>query len=102
MLPPIPWPSGVMEISAPSWKKPMPTMGSTAPVKNRASVPTSMGTSVTLSISTMTVKGSTLVRASRVFSLSFSFIRPPFACKGVRRASAVFQRHVVPRVMMLW
>ena len=35
-------------------------------------ISTSMGTSVTLSISTMTVMGSTLVRASRVFSLSFS------------------------------
>ena len=78
IAPPMPWPKGVMEISAPSWKKPMPTMRSTAPVKNKASVPTSIGTSVTLSTSTMIVMGSTLVRASRVFSLSFSFIRPPF------------------------
>ncbi len=33
ILEPTPWPSGVMEISAPSWKKPMPTISRTAPIK---------------------------------------------------------------------
>ena len=72
---PTPSPSGVMDISAPSWKNPMPTISSTAPVRNSASVPISIGTSVTLSTSTIRVMGSTLERDSLTFSFSFSFIR---------------------------
>ena len=64
ILEPTPWPSGVMEISAPSWKKPMPTISRTAPIKKRATVPISSGTSTTLKMSTMSVMGSTLERDS--------------------------------------
>ena len=64
-----------MDISAPSWKKPMPKISSTAPVRNSASVPISIGTSVMLSTSTISVIGRTLERDSFTFSFSFSFIR---------------------------
>ena len=71
---PTPWPSGVIAISAPSWKKPMPTISSSAPIRNSVSAPISSGISVTLSTSTITVMGSTLESDSLIFSFSFSFI----------------------------
>ena len=53
----------------------MPKISSTAPVRNSASVPISIGTSVMLSTSTISVIGRTLERDSFTFSFSFSFIR---------------------------
>ena len=72
--PPTPCPRGVMAISAPSWKNPIPTMRSRAPVRNNRSVPTSIGAKVMLNIKTITVMGRTLDNDSLIFSFSFSFI----------------------------
>ncbi len=80
-LPPTPCPSGVIAISAPSWKSPIPMIRRKAPVRNNTSVLISSGTSVTLKTRTIIVIGSTLERDSFVFSFSFSFIcyqYPPF------------------------
>ena len=70
--PPIPWPRGVMDISAPSWKNPIPTMRKTAPARNKFTAPSSIGTITTLRIKTIIVIGSTLARDSFTFSLKFS------------------------------
>ena len=52
----------------------MPNTSSTAPTVNITAVPTSIGTSATLSASTMSVMGSTAIRDSSSFSLSLGFI----------------------------
>jgi hypothetical protein len=74
-LPPTPWPRGVMAVSAPSWKKPMPIISRTAPVRNNARVLICIGTSVTLKSKTIIVMGSTLDRDSLIFSFNFSFMQ---------------------------
>ena len=74
-LPPTPCPSGVIAISAPSWKSPIPIINKIAPVRNNTKVLISSGTNVILRINTIIVIGRTLERDSFVFSFSFSFIR---------------------------
>ena len=79
MLPtcvPMASPSGIMEISAPSEKKPMPTTSSTAPAKNSSSVPSGIGATVMLSTSTIPVIGNTEDNASRIFSFKILFNYP--------------------------
>ena len=71
---PIPSPKGVMDISAPSWKKPIPITSIIAPTINITMVPRSMGTSRMLKSSTMPVMGRTAERDSSIFSFSFWFI----------------------------
>ena len=71
---PMPSPIGVMETSVPSEKKAMPTMSSTAPARNRTSVPTGMGVIVMLSSRTISVIGSTEESASWIFSCKILFI----------------------------
>jgi len=61
---PIPSPIGVMDTSVPSEKNAMPTISSTAPARNRTSVPTGIGVIVILSTRTISVIGSTEDRAS--------------------------------------
>ena len=56
---PMPRPMGVMEVSAPSWNNPIPMISISAPTKNMAMVPRSMGTSSTLMPSTIRVMGRT-------------------------------------------
>ena len=70
---PMPFPMGVMEISAPSWKNPIPTMSISAPTKNMTTVPNSSGTSSTLIPMTISVIGTTAARDSFSFSISFGF-----------------------------
>ena len=72
-LRPIWSPMGIMAMSAPSEKKPIPTISMPAPSKNSTIVPLGMGASVKLSASTITVMGSTEESASDIFSLSFFF-----------------------------
>ena len=67
-------PMGIIAISAPREKRPIPRMSSTAPAKNSSTVPMGMGTTVTLRASRMAVMGSTEERASITFSRSFWFI----------------------------
>ena len=71
---PIPSPSGIIDISAPSWKKPIPIISIIAPTRNMAIVPISIGTRKILSTKTIAVIGRTADRASCVFSFSFGFI----------------------------
>ena len=70
---PTPSPSGVIAISAPSWKNAMPMMSIKAPTRNRAIVPVFMGTTKMLKSSTITVIGSTALTDSSIFSFSFLF-----------------------------
>ena len=79
---PRPRPSGVIAISAPSSNRPMPTISSAAPPRNSASVPTSIGTSVRLSASTISVMGKTLVNDSLIFSFNLSYI--PYSIKSFK------------------
>ena len=60
-----------MDISAPSWKKPIPTTSIMAPTMNITMVPISMGTSNMLNRRTIPVMGSTAERDSKIFSFSF-------------------------------
>ena len=53
-----------MDISAPSWKNPMPTIKKQAPVKNNAIVPTSIGSKNILSSNTTAVIGRTVDKDS--------------------------------------
>ena len=71
---PMPSPKGVMAISAPSWKKPMPITSMTAPQKNITIVPNSMGIKSMLIPKTIPVIGKTAESDSRIFSFSFGFI----------------------------
>ena len=71
---PMPSPRGVIAISAPSWKKPIPMTSITAPTRNMTIAPSSTGTSSMLNSSTIPVMGRTAERDSRIFSLSFWFI----------------------------
>ena len=77
---PMPSPMGSIAMSTPKEKKPMPTISRKAPAKNKSSVPTGMGVIVKLINKTMPVIGSTEVRDSINFSLSFSFILSPRFC----------------------
>ena len=70
---PTPSPSGVIAISAPSWKNAMPMISMNAPTRNRAMVPVSIGTTKMLSSSTMTVMGRTALTDSSNFSFNFLF-----------------------------
>ena len=70
---PMPSPKGVMAISAPSWKRPMPKISIRAPTKNMTMGPSSTGTKITLMSSTMAVMGSTAASDSIVFSRNFGF-----------------------------
>ena len=66
-------PMGIMAISAPSVKRPIPTINITAPVINIAMVDSGMGTTVMLSSSTTPVTGSTAASDSLIFSNSRGF-----------------------------
>lgn len=55
---------GIMAMSAPRLKKPMPRMSSTAPTRNIISVASGMGVMVTHSTNTISVTGSTAARDS--------------------------------------
>ena len=69
---PTPSPMGIMAMSAPREKKPMPTINRMAPSRNIISVPTGIsGARVKLSASTMAVMGMTEERDSRVFAFKF-------------------------------
>ena len=70
-------PMGIMAMSAPREKNPMPTISMPAPSRNSSSVPMGMGASVKLSTSMMTVMGSTEERDSAIFSFSFLLIHAP-------------------------
>ena len=61
---PMPSPMGIMDISTPKVKKPMPTIRSTAPNKNSVSVPGVSGAMEILKTSTINVIGSTEVTDS--------------------------------------
>ena len=75
---PIRSPIGIMAISAPREKSAMPTMRSTAPIRNNATVPPVMGATVKLSSKTMAVIGNTDMRASLNFADKFLFKLPAF------------------------
>ncbi len=76
-FPPICSPMGIIAISAPREKKPIPTISIAAPSKKSIRVPVGMGARVKLRSSTMTVTGSTEVRDSEIFSFSFFCTAPP-------------------------
>ena len=69
-------PMGVMAVSAPRVKNPMPTMSSTAPAKKARRMSTGSGARVRQRTSTMAVMGSTEDRASRTFSPRTVFTAP--------------------------
>ena len=71
-------PMGIMAISAPSVKKPMPMIKNTAPTRNSIRVDSSIGAMVMPSASTISVTGSTELRDSCIFALSFLFILAAF------------------------
>ena len=68
---PIPSPIGIIDISAPREKKPIPIMSRKAPVKNSMMVPIGIGAIVILSNNTIAVIGRTDDSASFVFSFKF-------------------------------
>ena len=70
-------PMGIMAISAPRLKNPIPTIKSTAPTRNISRVASDMGVMVTQSTNTISVTGSTASSASIIFSFSFLFKMPP-------------------------
>ena len=74
---PMPSPMGIMAISVPREKKPIPTIRRQAPVRNIIMVPAGRGVMVTLSRITINVIGSTDVRDSIIFSFNVWFIGPP-------------------------
>jgi len=67
----MPSPSGIIAISTPSWKNPIPIINMSAPTRNMATVPISIGTRKMLRIKTIAVIGRTADRDSNVFSFSF-------------------------------
>ena len=75
---PIPSPIGIMDISAPSEKNPIPTTSRTAPSTNSRMVPMGMGVIVILNKNTMQVIGSTEDNASLIFSFNFVIHSPLF------------------------
>ena len=72
-----PSPIGVIDTSVPSENNAMPTISSTAPVKNSTIVPTGIGVIVTLSSSTMIVIGRTDDTDSLIFSFKFCSFSTP-------------------------
>ena len=68
---------GIMAMSAPREKNPIPRISIIAPMRNISMVPTGSGASVKLNSNTMAVIGSTEVNASRIFSASFFFTHAP-------------------------
>ena len=76
---PTPSPIGVIAISAPNWKKPIPTISINAPVRNITTLPSSIGIKKILIIKTIPVIGRTAESDSLIFSFNFKFkIIPPF------------------------
>ena len=78
---PMPSPIGIMDISAPIVKKPMPIISITAPNKNSTNAPEDNGKSVILRIKTIAVNGSTEASDSIIFSFKRIFSNrkiPPF------------------------
>ena len=67
---PIPSPMGIMAMSVPSEKNPIPTMSKHAPVRNIIIVPAGSGVTVMLNRITIRVMGSTEVSASTIFAFS--------------------------------
>ena len=76
-LRPICSPMGIMAMSAPREKNPIPTMSIAAPNRKSSSVPIGIGARVKLSKSTITVIGRTDESASEIFSFSFFRIDAP-------------------------
>ena len=70
---PMPSPIGIIAISAPIVKKPIPIISSAEPARNTNIVPEGIGTKTTLTISTIKVIGSTEPNASIIFSCSTLF-----------------------------
>ena len=95
---PTPSPMGVIAISAPSWKNPIPIISINAPVRNITTLPSSIGIKNMLSISTIPVIGNTAASDSLIFSFSFTFNSTPtfqqsvlFArCLQIKKAFADF------------
>ena len=71
---PTPSPMGIIAMSAPIVKKPMPTMSSAAPPRNKSSVPAGSGVRKTLAKRTIAVIGSTDENASIIFSYKILFM----------------------------
>jgi hypothetical protein len=69
---------GIMDISAPRVKKPIPMTRRAAPARNSRIVPAGMGTRTTLATSTIAVMGSTEEKASIIFSFSILFMDNAF------------------------
>ena len=76
---PMPSPISIIDISAPSEKKPMPIISMTAPHANRSIVPIGIGVIVMLNKNTIQVIGNTEVNASLIFSFSFVIDSPLFS-----------------------
>ena len=76
-------PMGIIAISAPREKRPIPKISSTAPARKSSRVPMGTGMTVRLSASTMAVMGSTEERDSKIFSFSFWLIRPTPFCRNL-------------------
>ena len=72
-------PMGIIAISAPSVKSPMPTISRNAPIKKSMSVPVGMGVMVMHSSITIAVTGRTAASDSRIFALSSCNRVPPFS-----------------------
>ena len=75
-------PMGIMAISAPRVKKPMPMMSRNAPIRNSIIGARGIGVIVLHNSSTMAVMGSTAERDSLIFSFSSRLNDfPPFLCR---------------------
>jgi hypothetical protein len=68
---------GIIAISAPRVKKPIPMIRRDAPARNIRMVPVGMGTRRTLAIRTIAVMGSTDEKASIIFAFNILFIKIP-------------------------
>jgi hypothetical protein len=76
-LTPTPSPLGIIAISAPRVKKPIPMISRAAPARNIMMVPEGMGARTTLTINIMAVMGRTEEKASLIFSFNILFTEPP-------------------------
>ena len=74
----MPYPMGLIAISTPEVKKPMPRTISAAPTRNSKIVPEDMGTKITLEIKKIAVMGITDVKARMIFSLRILFMKLPW------------------------
>ena len=80
---PTPSPFGIIDMSAPSEKKPIPTISSTAPPRNISSVSPGIGTTNALSAITSSVMGMT--EASDSMIVPFSLFNGPASSDTISR-----------------